>query len=357
MRVLSTLAGGLSLLFAKQPVETADGPPSYEVVAPKAPKRTLVGDWEPPQALLLVYSDGWPEALLPMLETVSARMPVVMLVEDGVSPEEAAAAVDGWDLPHRERILPTGLVVDSVWARDYAPLQTWDEKGRLVWLDAPYDDERPSDDGIPEYLAKRTRRTLEPILYSIDGGSVASSGDQLCVSTIEYFDRNEIDWRDEMETLPIMRQLGCATMVLVRALVDEETKHVDAFLQFVSPGVVVISSYDPRRFPEDAARTDAAAVAVASAAEKMGKSLEIVRVPAPSPEGRDYPSYVNFLQLGDVALVPSYGTAPRQLQEAAMRALAFAMPDVALVPIPSDAPVSYGGAVHCLTWGMLRSTP
>lgn len=352
MPLLSALTGGVSL-FVSQPFSEVRPAAAVELVANLDVARTLVGDWEPPQAVVMVYTDGWHRTLAKMLDAVSARVPVWMLLEHGTSADSADHALRGFDLAHPGRVVATDVWVDSVWARDYGPLQVREQDAGLIWLDSPYDDERPLDDDVPSHLERWAATEIERIVYSLDGGAIASNGDRLCVSTIEYFLDNDIDWRDEDELDPLLSQIGCQTMVLVPALVGEETRHVDVFLQFVEPDVVVVSSYDRERDPDDAARTDAAAMAVQKAAQRLGKELTVVRVPAPSPRGRDYPTYVNFLRLSDVALVPSYAEGGA-LETAAFDALQDAMPGVELLAIPADEPVDFGGAVHCLTWGLQR---
>lgn len=353
MRVLSALTGGVSL-FVSQPLSEVRPAAAIELVADLEVARTLVGDWEPPQAVVMVYTDGWHRTLSSMLAAVSARVPVWMLLEDGTSAYSADLALQTFDLAHPARVVSTEVRVDSVWARDYAPLQVREQDAGLIWLDSPYDDERPLDDDVPSHLERWAATEIERMVYSIDGGAIASNGDRLCVSTLEYFLENDIDWRNQDELDPLLSQIGCQTMVLVPALVGEETRHVDVFLQFVEPDVVVISSYDRERDPDDAARTDVAAAAVLKAARRMGKELTVVRVPAPSPRGRDYPTYVNFLRLSDVALVPSYAEVGFALEMEAYDALQEAMPGVELLAIPADEPVDFGGAVHCLTWGLQR---
>lgn len=354
MRVLSALSGVLSL-FVSQPISTIHPSSAVELVADFEVSRTLVGDWEPPAAVVVVYTDGWDDTLATILDKASSRVPVLMFLEKGMTAEAADDAVDAFDLAHAGRVVTTDVHVDSVWARDYAPLQVWEHGAGLVWLDAPYDDDRPLDDEVPASLAKWAKTEIEGTVFSIDGGAVASNGDRFCVATIEYFLENEIDWRDEHAINPLLSQIGCQSLVLVPALLQEETKHVDALMQFTAPDVLVVSSYDPDIDPEDAERTDLAAMAVKKAAKRLGRELTIIRVPAPAPRGRDYPSYVNFLRLSDIALVPSFTEVRFSKEMESFDALQRAMPGVELVAIPADEPVDFGGAVHCLTWGMLRA--
>lgn len=333
----------------------ADPQAPVELELPEASPRTLVGDWEPPQAVVVAFTDGWPKTTASLLASLSRHVPVLVLLEDGQRQALVDAVIAGLRLPHADRIVSTALRVDSTWTRDYAPLQVWDRERGLVWLDSPYDDLRPLDDAVPLHLGRWAGIPLEEMVHSIDGGAIASNGDGLCVSTLEYFDHADIDWQDPRETRPLMAQIGCLRLVLVHALVHEPTRHIDTFMQFVEPTVLVAAAYDPDRDPVDAVRVDEAVTAVRRAASAMGIRLRVVRVPAPSPRGRTYPTYTNFLRLADAVLVPSYAevVAPEE-ERAALDGLARAMPAIPLVPVPADVPNAFGGSIHCLTWGLLR---
>jgi len=354
--LLGLLSGLLPLYVTpKQPREYLESvhPKAVHLKATRTPDRTLVGDWELPQAVVVVFTQDWPETLGRLVEVVSSQMPVFLLLENGQSIASAQSHLDRLKLSRLDRVFATSTVVDSVWARDYAPLQAWGRDG-LVWLDSQYTDNRPLDDAVPEQLARWTKTPLEPLPYTLDGGAVASNGEQFCVATLDYFAASGIDWHDSATTTALLAQIGCHSLVLTPALSEEETKHADAFLQFISPSVVAISSYDPATDPVDAARMDVAAQAVEAAASAASRPLRVVRVPALSPEGSEYPSYTNFLALGPVALVPSYGDTPRERERAAFDVLSQAMEGVELVAVPADSPSDYGGAVHCLTWGLLH---
>ena len=82
--------------------------------------------------------------------------------------------------------------------------------------------------------------------------------------------------------------------------------------------------------------------------------LRIERIDSPPPQARQYPSYLNFLQVEGYLLVPSYDMVDESIEQRAMKRLAELVPDRTVVPIPSDDVLPHGGAVHCLTWGMMR---
>ena len=271
----------------------------------------------------------------------------MLLTEDGRTLAETSASVASLPESSLRNVWIADRVVDSAWIRDYGPLQARTTSGSMLWIDAPYADDRPLDDDVPALFAATLDVAVEPTWASIDGGAIASNGAQLCVSTVEYFDKMEITG-----TRRLSAQLGCATLVLVPALSDEGTKHVDLFLQFVEPTVALLARFDPDEAPLDARRMDRAEAAIAKAASDMDLDLTIERIDLPPPDGDLYPSWLNYFRLAGVVLVPSYAGVDRGLQAAAHERLTALMPTATLVSIPSDELLAYGGAVHCLVHGI-----
>jgi agmatine/peptidylarginine deiminase len=341
-----------AVMGASLPASAADRqiPRGATVRTASPPTRTLVGDWEPPDVVGLVYSDSWSNAFANIVDALAREVPVMLLTEDGRTLEETSASVASLPEASLRNVWIADQVVDSAWIRDYGPLQARTTSGSMLWIDAPYADDRPLDDDVPALFAATLDVTMEPTWASIDGGALASNGAQLCVSTVEYFDKMAI--AHEGRTRRLMSQLGCATLVLVPALSAEGTKHVDLFLQFVEPTVALLARFDPDEAPLDARRMDRAEAAIAKAAFDMDLELTIERIDLPPPEGEFYPSWLNYFRLAGVVLVPSYARVDRGLQAAAHERLTTLMPTATLVPIPSDELLAYGGAVHCLVHGI-----
>lgn len=318
------------------------------------PARTLVGDWEPPSGVVVVYGDAWLETYDALVEHLSEVVDVTVLVEEGQDLEEVEAGLDLLDAQRRARVWMPGHEVDSSWPRDYGPLQVREARGTVTWLDALYTIDRPRDDELPAHLAEWFGGQVRPLEHSIDGGALASNGRGLCVSTVEYFELADVDTADEPLVQGLMDELGCEALALVPALEHEDTKHVDLVLQFLSPTEVVVARFDPAKAPEDARRVDRAAEVLRRTAAAMGAPLTIERIDSPPASGDLYPSYVNFLQVDGALLVPSYTTVERDLERRALRRLAELVSDKSVIPIPSDEVLPHGGSIHCLTWGLVR---
>jgi agmatine/peptidylarginine deiminase len=327
-------------------------PASATLRATEPPERTLLGDWEPPDVVGLVYSESWAIAYGDLVDALAAEVPVMLLTEDGHTLEQTAESLVRLPDESFRNVWVADAVVDSAWIRDYGPLQARTLEGSMLWIDTPYADDRPLDDEVPSLFAATLDIAVEPTWASIDGGALASNGAQLCVSTIEYFDKMDISLAGRRPAEELMQQLGCATLVLVPSLSAEGTKHVDLFLQFVEPTVALLARFDPDDAPADARRMEEVEFTLAQAARDIDLDLVIERIDLPPPKGEYYQSWLNYFRLRSAVLVPSYEDVDRGLQAAAHERLAELMPSATLVAIASDELTTYGGAVHCLVHGI-----
>jgi agmatine/peptidylarginine deiminase len=314
--------------------------------------RRLRGDWEPPDAVVVVYTETWADSWALMVDELSRSSLVIVMLEDEQDEQTVLWRLSSMNAQQRAAVWYTGHVVDSPWIRDYGPFQLYVGAGHIVWADAPYTDSRPNDDITPTELGWLLGAPIETLTQSIDGGAIASNGTGFCASTVEYFEDAGINILDGDLAIPLLSQLGCEALALLPALVDEPTKHIDTFAQFISEDTIAVARFDDIAAPQDAMRMELAVDSLYQAASDQGIELNVIRIPAPEPRGEEYPSYLNFFRSGEVLLVPSYASVPETLEYSAYEILAAAMPDLQLVPIPADEMIELGGALHCVTLGL-----
>lgn len=334
------------LLASTQPRDTIE--------ASRPVGRRLVGDYEPADSYVVALSAGWPRTYPPLLDALAAEAPVSVFVQAGAGVRAARRFVDG--LPERTRSQITLLSgsVDSPWVRDYGPLQVREPDGTLTWLDALYL-ERPRDDQVPSRLAAAWSTPLEALPISLDGGAISSDGRGHCISTSDYLDTHGIDRGGLPLRSEILPALGCATLLLVPALLEEDTGHVDMFLQFLDATTVGVSSIDPELDPDQSARLDEIATRLQTFAERHGLHWTLVRVPMGMDLGGDLFPYINGVRLPTTFLMPSYSQNPSPSELLAADALRAAMPGVAVVRIPTAQMADLGGALHCAVLGIRRA--
>ena len=348
------LVTGLFALFSAG--EAGPTRPSVETIEASRPvTRRLVGDHEPAERYLVALSAGWPRTYPALLEALAAEAPVTVFVQADAGIRAARRFVSALPARTRAQLTLRPDPVDSPWIRDYGPLQVHEPGGGIAWLDAVYE-ERPLDDVVPARLAMEWSVPLEPLPVSFDGGALASDGLGHCVTTSDYLDAQRIDRAGPLLRRELLPALGCHTLLLVPALLDEDTGHVDMFLQFLGPNIVGIASVDPDVDPDQAARLDVATAAVEAFAERRGLHWTIVRVAMGVDLSGDLFPYINGIHLPHAFLMPSYHPRPTPTETRAADALTAAMPGTRVVRIPTAQMADLGGALHCAVLGIRRST-
>lgn len=318
--------------------------------APQAEHR-LRADFAPSESVLAVFTWSWPGSMAPLLRSLAAHTRVRLLVEEGNSIPRVRRWIAGLGHTTADRIEVLPFLVDSPWVRDYGPLQVVDRDGAVTWLDSSYP-ERPIDDAVPQTLSALWGTPAIPVTWSLDGGALASRGDGLCVSTWDYFVEHGLPLRASKAAEQMMEQIGCRSLMLLRALPDEPTHHVDLFVQFLSPHQVAVARTDADLWPEAAAILDDAADALAD--RRWG--LEVVRVPITFELDGQVNSHVNGLRLPDAFLMPIYLRKPSPAALEAERILGEAMPGVQIVRVPAAQMGELGGGLHCATLGLAEGT-
>lgn len=306
----------------------------------------LVGDFESPDAMVVVYTDAWPKEWSRLVRALAPQVPVYVLREEDTSSRQMTRAIAGLPDSVLDRVETLSFTVDTAWSRDWGPLTARTATG-VVWLDTPYAIDRPADDIAPQLLGESFGADVVGVNPPVDGGAIASNGHGLCVMTQDYLDKHTQGERIDPG------DVGCRTIVYVPALEQEETKHADLFVQFVASDAIVLAEVDELEDPLNATRLAAAQDAIVGAGRREGLQIQVYRVPMgpPDSEGNYYP-YVNFTRVGDVAIVPRYDTVDPRLQARALGRLRLAMPGVRQILVTADEIAEAGGSVHCVTVGL-----
>ena len=318
--------------------------------------RVLRGDFEAPDAVLLVYTDEWAGLSADLASQVLASEGRVAFVRENGSSRSrfgrfmrGLAAVEGAD-----SIEELTNLVDTAWSRDWGPIQVR-RGGQSLWLDADYDDmERENDDLIPTILGVHYRESVVELPWSLDGGAFISNGAGVCALTFEYLEYSGIVRADD-DLGELLAALGCRATALIPTLVAEPTKHVDMIAQFVGPDRVLLAQIHELdgELGEDGLRLLEAEAGLIRAAAALGIDLEVVPVPTP-PFGLEagyHYSYVNGLRLGDRYLMPSYPEL-RGWEVAALDAVQDGLGAVPVIPVDTSALIPSGGALHCAALGL-----
>lgn len=304
-----------------------------------------------------VYLDTWAPYPGDLLAACSGMLHAYM----GIPP----AAVD-WYL---------GAPSDSFWLRDYGPMFVRDiDDGDLSIEDAWYYPGRPNDDLIPADFAARIGVPVSDFELYFEGGNFLPNGGGLCLTSSVVLDANP--HVDEAFIREMFReQLGCVELVIVEALRDAATGHVDMWLAWADHTTLLVGEYRPL---QDAVNREIIERNVRKRLTGLtdpetGEPIEIVRIPMPSncppeerPGNRDglespplasqwcahvpaseriWRSYLNVLFLNGTLLLPVYEQDRTYEAEAIATWAGFGFN---VIPLEADLIAPYQGEFHCV---------
>lgn len=246
----------------------------------------------------------------------------------------------------------------DIWLRDFCGLPARDETGRPCVCKFRY---RPSylspaeakaGDAAGRELAAALGLLVRDVPLVLDGGNFTHDGAGTAIVT------NRILADNKPKSAPEIRELlrlhcGIHRLILVPEEPGDSTGHVDGMVRFLGPGLVAVGFY-PDAYPEGKTFMDGLAETLVV---ELGPGYRIVRVPNDEPEdvctdgiASAAGNRVNFLRVGDLCLVPGYGTPG---DRGAAETLRDAMPhlDVRLVSGCTEL-ARAGGVLNCISWGI-----
>jgi agmatine deiminase len=243
----------------------------------------------------------------------------------------------------------------DIWLRDTGPIFVSPDEAvafRFNGWGAKYVLE--GDETVAEQVAEAAGAVLARHDVVLEGGALEHDGEGTVITTRECLlnpNRNR-GWTEAIAEDALRTALGAKKVIwLEKGLLHDHTDgHVDNLARFVAPGVVAIPMAFGEKDP-NAEVFDAAAQALAGAADAAGRALKVVRIPSPGrvldPDSRPVPaSHMNFVIANRAVVVPTYGGAGATW---AQKALAELFPDRQVVALPSRALLTGGGSFHCIT--------
>ena len=252
---------------------------------------------------------------------------------------------------------------DSMWIRDYAPIQLNTSFGTREWLDFDYylsgdswvDDDgirhgRSLDNNVITHLAKRQGVDVKSVDLALHGGAILSNGGNILVISKAVFDWNQERFQLSPEQTKA-RLTNCFPnfqIEYVIPLAGEPTQHLDMFLTFTSRNNVVVGSYSPQMDFINHMRLNGVARQL-SQLTVDGKPLIVDRIFMPPLGKRIFGgSYTNVVFANGTLLVPDYEIDPVGLAQA-ITLYNRLLPNWNIRPIDSGALIVMEGALHCVT--------
>jgi agmatine/peptidylarginine deiminase len=252
---------------------------------------------------------------------------------------------------------------DAFWIRDFGPLFVRDIKTQKLSIEDPlYYPLRPSDDAQPVDFAGRIGVPFSEFNLYFEGGNFLPNGGGLAIVSSVVLDANP--HYSEYEIREMFRQeLGCKELVIVQALDDWATGHVDMWLAWANRTTLVVGEYTKSqdRVNHDIIADNVANKLTGLRDPETGEEITIVRMPMPSnyppnllhaePPGfptrfRLWRTYLNVVQINGTVLMPVYAQDRTYEAEATQiwGSLGFEV-----LPVTTDAITPLAGQLHCLT--------
>jgi agmatine deiminase len=273
------------------------------------------------------------------------------------------------------------LSTDDAWMRDIGPTFVTDQQGRRRGVDwrfnawgglrgglySPWDRDDRAARKILEI--ERAARYRAPIV--LEGGSIHVDGEGTVLTTEECLlnaNRNPERSREQIEAI-LLDYLGAEKVIwLGRGVWGDETDgHVDNLACFAGPGVVLLTWTADESDPQYAISRDALE-RLEAATDARGRSLEVIRLPAPGPilisedeasgvepvsgtlarnsGDRLAASYANFYIANGRVVFP---LLDERYDAEAAELLAGCFPDREIVGVPAREILLGGGNIHCIT--------
>jgi agmatine deiminase len=255
---------------------------------------------------------------------------------------------------------------NDTWCRDYGPVAVRRE-GRLTLLDFQFKGwgdkyDAALDNGINQQLQARWRAPLATVNYELEGGSIETDGQGSLLTTAHCLldsNRNHDYDKNAVERF-VLGQLGLGRIQWITegALLGDDTdSHIDNLVRYCAPGTIAYlacSREDDVHYPA----LTAMEAQVLALRQPDGSAYRCVPVELPearfSEEGARLPaSYVNFLIVNDVVLVPVFDCPQDAL---ALAALGSCFPGKKLLPVPGGNLIRQFGGPHCATMQLPRGS-
>ena len=250
----------------------------------------------------------------------------------------------------------------DIWCRDYMPIQI--EKDRFVFyrytpdylqdktgLTLQTNPElvfQEESNELPRLLPMSVEEEMRPISIShpvfhrfelelvMDGGNVVKCGNKV-VMTDKVFVENKDKTPQEVQR-QIEEAFQCEVVFLPWDR-NEEYGHSDGIIHCLGDNRVLMTNY-----------ADFDKYIVDKYLRILEKYFDVttLKYNVKRMHKRSW-SYINFLQIGTLVLVPQLGIPE---DEQALEQISSALPDCEIVGIPALEAVSRGGALNCLSWNI-----
>ena len=233
----------------------------------------------------------------------------------------------------------------DIWCRDFMPIQIAED--RFVFYkytpnylqDAKYIRLQTNPEAVLQASQNRLTHVMQNAVIIdlvLDGGNVVKCGNTI-VMTEKVFAENRDKSINEVDK--ILKDAFQCDVVYLPWDHRETFGHSDGIIHYAGDGKVLITNYgdiSPRYYSRFRVALE--------------KHFEVIPLyyKTKKKHARSW-SYINFLQVGKLVLVPQLGL---EEDEQALEQIGNALPGCETVGIPSLEAVRRGGALNCISWNI-----
>ncbi len=329
---------------------------------------TMAAEFDHQNGLLLAWGmyDWTEQVVVDIAREGAGRCRLVVLADNYESLKEARSSLREAGISRSDVAFDHCAHVTS-WFRDGGPIVGTAPSGGTVWFDAALTRQdlpsRQVTDALPSLVSRdwQTRVARSPL--HIEGGMLLSNGIGLSFYSRPLLEINRrYGFSDDFILRELKRITGAKKLVMLDAMIDEPTGHLDMFMTLVDRQTVVVGEFLDPNEPN--------AQVLDGIADLLGNTmfedepLRVVRLPMPPRrEGRFagrntgvFRSFTNVVYLNGVLLVPSYEGLSEDYEQSARDTYAGLLPHWKIEFIDCSRPSLFSGALHCLV-SNLGETP
>ena len=298
----------------------------------------IPAEYEPIHAVLVSYT-GYTTMIKEIAKLVSSYADAYVWVMSGPSTMSGVPA---------DRYVNFKIPIDTVWMRDYGPFGLSKRMESVAIVDTIYRhyQYRVKDDAVPEKIAKVQGLNLYQAPLILDGGNfmVDSKGNLFMTERTYFWNRS----KSRQEVDDILRKYFKVKNIYTFEYAGypgeplDGTGHIDMFIKLLSDDVVVIADCDSEPFKTT---FNKAVDFFKNKTAPTGKIYTILRVKS-YYSGGVYYTYTNSLIVNGNIIMPIYSKYAQSNYDAKS---VYESAGFRVITINSDASISSGGSVHCVT--------
>ncbi len=316
----------------------------FEETAPPAGEVRFPGEYEPMQAVMIVYPLGIP---LELVREMAEDCKVITVVESRLKLyAQADFQSYGVNMDNVEFLIAD---TDSYWIRDFGPWYIFDGKDPAI-VDNKYNRPRPNDDALPGEFAEYWDIPMYGMNVVHTGGNMMQDGFGVGVSDDIVVKESVAQGITEDQVYERMKSyLGIDPYHVTIDPQGDYIAHVDCWGKFLAPDKIMLA-----RVPKSNPRYEyyeEVADYFANTNCSWGYPYKIYRVDIPG--NNTVSPYTNSLILNKKVLVPLGGYST--FNEKALELYREAMPGYEIVGIENKSanPWLNTDALHCRTRGVM----